>query len=326
MPRTNVIIPFYQREPGILPVAVNSALAQGDDDVLVTVIDDGSPVSARAELASLISHDARIVISEQPNAGPGAARNRGLDQTPADVDHIAFLDSDDRWLPGHLANATIALQCGADFYFADADHHERGMGFSRFAECGFDGSRHEPIDEGEDLFHYRGTFFDTLLGSSPVGTSTVVFRRSMRRDLRFPEGLIFGEDKFFWMHLTLAARRVAFSTRCEAAYGRGINIYAAATWGTPQALKRIFHTAKVHRLIDASFRLSPEQRRWNSDWLSEVRQTFAANLLHLLHHGKPVDWRVVAAYLSMDPRLARDIGAALGKAALRRVATQSRDG
>jgi succinoglycan biosynthesis protein ExoW len=94
--RTNIIIPFWQHDSGILPVAVDSVLAQDDGEILVTVIDDGSPVSARAELAAAVAKDAPVVIIEQPNAGPGAARNRGLDETPAEVEYIAFLDSDDR--------------------------------------------------------------------------------------------------------------------------------------------------------------------------------------------------------------------------------------
>ncbi|MGA8761111.1 MAG: glycosyltransferase family A protein [Stellaceae bacterium] len=317
MPRTNIIIPFWQHDSGILPVAVDSVLAQDDGEILVTVIDDGSPVSARAELAVAVAKDAPIVIIEQPNAGPGAARNRGLDETPAEIEYIAFLDSDDRWLPGHLHNAKTALSKDADFYFSDADHHERGLGYSRFAECGFDGSLGEPILEGNSLFFYRGSLFDSILGSSPVGTSTVVYRRSVGLNLRFPEGLIYGEDKFLWMKLALAARRVAYSTRCEAAYGRGVNIYASATWGAPQALKKFLHVAKVHRMIASSFNLTQEQHRWNTSWLEEVRRTFAANLLHLLRHGKPVDWRVVAAYLAMDPRLASELVTTLGKGVLR---------
>ncbi len=264
-----------------------------------------------------MAHDARIVIIEQPNAGPGAARNRGLDETPTEVEYIAFLDSDDRWLPGHLDNARIALSNGGDFYFADADHHERGMGASRFAECNFNGSTGEPIEEGENLFFYRESLFDAILTSSPVGTSTVVYRRSVGENLRFPEGLIYGEDKFLWMNLALAARRVTYSTRCEAAYGRGVNIFASATWGTPAVLKKTFHVAKVHRMIATSFDLTQEQHRWNIAWLEEVRRTFAANLLHLLHHRKPIDWRVVAAYLAMDPRLAGDFVTALVKEVLR---------
>jgi succinoglycan biosynthesis protein ExoW len=317
MPKFNIIIPFYQRERGILPVAVESALAQEGDEMLVTVIDDGSPVPAREELASIMARDFRVLVVEQANSGPGAARNRGLEETPNNVDYVAFLDSDDRWLPGHLKNASIAMGHGADFYFADADHHERGMSASRFMEAGFDTSLSERIEEGSELFFYRGALFDAILGSSPVGTSTVVFRRSMGGKLRFPEGLIFGEDKFLWMRLALVAGSVAFSTRCEAIYGRGINIYAAATWGTPEALKRLFHTAKVHRLIGKSFQLTGDQELWNVEWLGEVRRTFAGNLLHLLHHGKPVDWRVVMSYARMDPRLARDIAITFGKGVLR---------
>jgi hypothetical protein len=70
-------------------------------------------------------------------------------------------------------------------------------------------------------------------------------------------------------------------------------------------------------MIASSFNLTEEQHRWNIVWLEEVRRTFAANLLHLRRHGKPVDWRVVAAYLAMDPRLAGELVTTLGKGVLR---------
>lgn len=325
MPIINVIIPFFQRKQGILSVAVKSALSQDIDKLQITVVDDGSPVPAREELGSLIEHDPRIVIVEQKNGGPGAARNRGLDETPNDFEYVAFLDSDDRWVRGHLTNAIIAMRHGADFYFADADHHERGMGASRFAECGFGNAFAEPIGEGDGLFFFSGDLFNALLGSSPVGTSTVVFRRSIGKDLRFPEGLIFGEDKVLWMRLALASRRVAFSRHCEAIYGRGVNIYAAATWGTPEALKRIRHTAKVHRLIASTFDLSDEQRRWNSDWLREVRRSFAVNLVHLLNHRKPIDWSVVVDYFKAEPMLVRDVAGVVSSAVLSRTMKTGQD-
>ena len=71
---------------------------------------------------------------------------------------------------------------------------------------------------------------------SPVGTSTVLFRRSAAPKLRFPTELIAGEDAYFWIGLGQAARKVACSTRCEVAYGLGVNICGSRVWGTYEAL------------------------------------------------------------------------------------------
>lgn len=116
-----VIIPFYQKAQGILTKAIASALNQVDfGNITIIVVDDASPVSARSELADVMTaHPGKIRILEQPNAGPAAARNKGLDNVPQGTQYVAFLDSDDEWIDTHLANATAALGSGYDFYFSD---------------------------------------------------------------------------------------------------------------------------------------------------------------------------------------------------------------
>ncbi|MCK7583192.1 MAG: glycosyltransferase family 2 protein [Chromatiales bacterium] len=79
-----VLIPYFQKAPGILEGTVRSVLAQkGFDDYHIFVVDDGSPVPARDELSKIVdSSQDRLTIIEQPNAGPGAARNKALDNVP----------------------------------------------------------------------------------------------------------------------------------------------------------------------------------------------------------------------------------------------------
>lgn len=314
--RTNVIVPFYQRERGILPVAVNSALAEGGDDLLVTVVDDGSPVSAHAELAPIIAHDRRVVIIEQANAGPGAARNRGLDAVPDDVAYIAFLDSDDRWLPGHLANGLTALRLGADFYFSQ--HSEYGSTGLRFAACGAYAPTGIPLPEGEELFFYKGDLFEAILRGSPIGTSTVLFRRSAAPKLRFPTELIAGEDAYFWVGLSQAARQVAYSMRCEVAYGLGVNLWGSRVWGTYEALRSTFDASKAGRLILRDFAVSAGQRQAVAGMLADQRQTFATTVLHLLRRGKKIDLATLVEYVAAEPRLVRDFITLLGRDLLRK--------
>lgn len=260
MGRTNVIIPFYQRDRGILPRAVNSALAQGIEDLLVTVIDDGSPVPAHEEIADILARDPRVIIIEQKNAGPGAARNAGLDATPGDTEFIAFLDSDDRWLPGHLANGLTAMRAGADFYFSN--HSLHGSNRLRFPACGaYAPAGGIPIPEGTDSFFYEGDLVDALLQVSPVGTSTVIFARKVAPNLRFPGSLSAGEDDYFWVGLSHAAARIAYSSRGEVVYGRGVNISVQGMiWGSDEALRERFDHDEALRLIATDFPLSRRQR------------------------------------------------------------------
>ena len=80
MPGTAVIIPYFQREAGVLVPAIRSALTQRDAGrVTVVVCDDGSPVPAAMDLALLsLAERERVVLVRQANAGAGAARNAAL--------------------------------------------------------------------------------------------------------------------------------------------------------------------------------------------------------------------------------------------------------
>lgn len=100
MPVISVIIPAYNRGD-LLPRAVNSVLVQEFADIEILIVDDGS-VDNTAEVVATIQHDEpRIRYIRHPvNRGEAAARNTGL--THASGDFIAFLDSDDAWLPGKL--------------------------------------------------------------------------------------------------------------------------------------------------------------------------------------------------------------------------------
>jgi succinoglycan biosynthesis protein ExoW len=141
MPGTAVIIPYFQRVPGVLAAAVRSALAQeGAGPITIVVCDDGSPVPGDVVLATLDAAERqRVVLIRQTNAGAGPARNAALDAVPPDTEWIAFLDSDDRWGGQHLARAIAALREGYDLCFADALRepqtltHFQGAAFVRWS-------------------------------------------------------------------------------------------------------------------------------------------------------------------------------------------------
>jgi len=102
-PTVSVVIPTYQRRE-LVKRAVASVLAQTYRDFELIVIDDGSTDGTGEALAPLGDS---IRYEWQPNRGLSAARNAGLRLARGSI--VAFLDSDNRWLPDHLAVITRAL-------------------------------------------------------------------------------------------------------------------------------------------------------------------------------------------------------------------------
>jgi glycosyltransferase involved in cell wall biosynthesis len=112
MPRVSVVIPLYNKAGSILASA-GSVLSQSFGDWELIVVDDGSTDASASLIAGL--GDSRVRLIGQANAGPGAARNRGLDDARGEF--VAFLDADDEWDPAVLQLAVTALdrdpQCAA---------------------------------------------------------------------------------------------------------------------------------------------------------------------------------------------------------------------
>ena len=94
MPFFSVIIPTFNRA-SLLRQALESVAQQTFRDFEILVVDDGS-TDATPQVAE--SFGAQLL--RQENRGPGAARNLGLQH--ASGHYIAFLDSDDQWLPWTL--------------------------------------------------------------------------------------------------------------------------------------------------------------------------------------------------------------------------------
>jgi glycosyltransferase involved in cell wall biosynthesis len=97
--RISVVIPVYDRQ-ALGERALRSARSQDVDDMEVVVVDDGSVPAF--ELPADLASDPRVrAVCHGENRGAGRARDTGV--AAARGDWIAFLDSDDYWLPGTLA-------------------------------------------------------------------------------------------------------------------------------------------------------------------------------------------------------------------------------
>lgn len=100
----SVIIPTYNRA-GTIERTLKSVLSQTLPSLEVIVVDDGS-TDRTAEV--LLPYRDRIHLIRQDNQGPSAAKNSGIKAATGDI--LAFLDSDDCWLPDKLERQVRLLE------------------------------------------------------------------------------------------------------------------------------------------------------------------------------------------------------------------------
>lgn len=303
--RIAAVIPYFQREPGILVRALRSIEAQeGIDDLVIVIVDDGSPIPASDELARWYGpRRFPVEVIRQRNGGPASARNRALDSLSDDIRYIAFLDSDDEWTPGHLAHAIQALSSGHDFYFADL--YQLDQTVSAFKRAGrIDLDRHPRIAGSASLHRFDGDMFGQILTGNVIGTPAVVLDRKTLGDLRFNQALVnAGEDYLFWMACARRNARFCFSTEVEVRCGSGVNVYARSRWGTESHLKRVHHEMRYRKILRDDRTLTVEQRRFVVDRIEELRCEFAGGMFHRIKRRASIDWATVKAQAALDPHL-----------------------
>jgi Glycosyl transferase family 2 len=102
--RVSVVVPLFDKGAYVRR-CVESIRAQTLGDFEIIVVNDGSRDGGERAVESI--DEPRLRVLHQANAGPGAARNRGLRE--ARGDYVAFLDADDEWLPAYLEHGVREL-------------------------------------------------------------------------------------------------------------------------------------------------------------------------------------------------------------------------
>lgn len=112
MPAVSIVLPTYNRAE-FLPQAFASIRSQTFTDWELIVVDDGSTDDTSAVVAELTrGWEQPVRYHRQENQGAYGARNTGLDLVRGEF--VAFFDSDDVWLPHHLADCAGALAVNPD--------------------------------------------------------------------------------------------------------------------------------------------------------------------------------------------------------------------
>jgi glycosyltransferase involved in cell wall biosynthesis len=195
MPHVSVIIPTYNRATYISR-AVESVLSQSYRDFEVIVVDDGSCDNTKQVVQA---YGDRIRYVFQSNAGPGAARNLGI--RVSEGMYLAFLDSDDTWMPEFLGKTVEALDAHPEvdvvttgIYVGPADRKSEAM--MEGVETG--------IWQLPTQFARRQVPF--LLNGFCAG-AVLVRREVVNRYGGFYEhGCTLGEDVYLWVQVVLNHR------------------------------------------------------------------------------------------------------------------------
>ena len=188
----SIIIPLYNKE-GSIAQALDSVMAQECQDFEVIVVDDGSTDGGAAVVENY--GDPRIRLVRQENAGVSAARNRGIEE--ARGEYVAFLDADDVWMPGFLAEIEALQrefpQCRAQAtnYVFNSNGVKSPTILRKIPFC----------EERGVLVNY---FEVASCSHPPVWTSAVCIERRLLLEIGgFPVGIKSGEDLLTWARVAV---------------------------------------------------------------------------------------------------------------------------
>lgn len=184
----SVILPVYNRQDSVAR-AIDSVLAQTGCSVEIIVVDDGSTDGTRQVLKEFGS---RITLLDQPHAGAYVARNHALRHARGEL--VAFIDSDDAWLPGRLAaQLPLMLQPEVGLVFGDVVHLLPGRTAERRQHTSF---QIAPPHRGRAAARFAWCNF--------IPTSTVLVRRRCLEEAGgFSEAEVRSSDYLMWFRIAL---------------------------------------------------------------------------------------------------------------------------
>lgn len=246
----SVIIPFYNEVSWLID-AVESVLAQSYPVDEIIVVNDGS----KENLSDFLNeYNDKIVYAYKENGGPATARNLGIDKSTGD--YIAFLDSDDIWLPNklevqiNLMKKHNAIWSHTSYELFDTDKLENNT------------------IKNVSVKEFDGMIYPKMLLVNNMATPTVVISGDFLRNnpkLRFNNEMRYGQDQFLWLniapeHNILSIDKVLVRVRIRgsnAALRARVQLRARSIiWSILQQDKTRFRVKQLPKLAKIAFTLS----------------------------------------------------------------------
>ncbi len=240
-PLVSVIIPTYNRG-WTIKEAIDSVLEQDFSDYELIIVDDGSTDNT-ADI--LQSYGNTITVIHQSNKGVSAARNRGIGASAGRL--IAFLDSDDIWLPQKLSRQVEFFNNHPDALINQTEEQWIRNGVR--------------VNPKKRHHKFSGMIFERSLELCLVSPSAVMLRRQLFETVGlFDESLPACEDYDLWLRIS-----------CR---------YPVYLIDTPLIVKRGGHDDQLSRAAGLDkYRIRALQKIIESNFLSLSQRTAAIHTL-----------------------------------------------
>lgn len=179
--KVSIITPMYN-SANYIAETIHSVVNQTLNDWEMLIIDNNSSDESASIVHDFCKKDSRIkLIRLYSNYGAAGARNHGIDLAVGD--YIAFLDSDDIWMPTFLEE----MYC-----FASINNHD-------FCFSSYKISEHRIDNHKKDFIVPQRTDYKNMLKVSVISCLTAFIKRTFIADIRMSGEI--NEDYFFWLQL-----------------------------------------------------------------------------------------------------------------------------
>lgn len=206
MAKVSVVIPVYNVED-YLGECLDSIINQSLKDIEIICINDGSTDNSLGILKRYAEKDDRIILLSQENQGHAVATNKGIRM--ATGEYLYLMDSDDIVKLNALEDTfNLCKSKNLDFIiFKAINYYEKE---DKFYETEVYSMQNLLKSVGENVFTYKDIPDDVLFNMSVTPWSKLYKREFIINcGAKFPEGLIFDDNVFFWQTL-FNAKRIYF--------------------------------------------------------------------------------------------------------------------
>ncbi len=312
----SIVIPVHDK-PHTIRRTLDSVLAQTFGDFELILV--GEPGDSSLAIASATA-DPRMRIVHLANVGPGPTRNAGIEASRSDW--IAFLDADDLWLPGHLAELDRIRRARPD----------AGLIATGFVHSDPDGRFTLPPDRAGSISEID-YFAAVGRGENAVHTSSAAIPRASFERFGGFRNTPLGEDHEYWARIAFE-RPVAVSSRVTVVYLHGtggLTESGRGRWAKSELRSARDISPAVALAIDRHGSLPPERRRGVAlyirryqDWCLRtsiaLRDVATIRRLRRIYWGRPSAAHVVLMGIALLPDgvAIRLYGFGLGLKAIRR--------